>query len=76
MTSVTVFVWLRAPLVPLMVNVEVPLAALFCAVIRRVDVPEPEMLVGVNVAVVRFGNPVTLKLTVPLKPETAPIVTV
>jgi hypothetical protein len=43
---------------------------------RRVDVPEPVMLVGVKVAVVRLGKPVTLKLTAPLNPETALIVTV
>ena len=59
-----------------MVNVEVPLAALFAGLILRVDVPEPAILVGVKVAVVRLGNPVTLKLTVPLNPKTAPMVTV
>jgi len=46
------------------------------AVILRVEVPAPVTLVGVKVAVVRFGSPVTLRLTTPVKPLTAATVTV
>jgi hypothetical protein len=41
-----------------------------------VEVPEPATVVGVKVAVTRFGNPVTLRVTVPVNPLTALIVTV
>ena len=41
----------------------------------RVELPEPVTDDGLNVAVVRLGNPVTLRLTEPLKPFTLEIVT-
>jgi hypothetical protein len=42
----------------------------------RVVCPEPVTAVGLNVAVTPFGNPVTAKLTAPLKPFTDPTVSV
>ena len=46
------------------------------ALIVSVDVPDPVTEVGLKVAVVRFGSPVTLRLTADANPFTAPIVTV
>jgi hypothetical protein len=63
----------RLPLAPLIVNVYEPTDVAFVVETFSVDVPEPLIEVGVNVAVAAFGSPATLKLTVPLF---APIVTV
>jgi hypothetical protein len=59
-----------------MVSVEVPTVALRLTVILIVEVPEPVTLDGVNVALTRFGRPVTLRVTVPVNPFTAVMVTV
>jgi len=61
------------PLVPVMVSVDV--ARLFEFTVS-VDVPEPAMDVGLKVAVVLRGTPVTFRFTVPVKPLSAPTVTV
>jgi hypothetical protein len=42
----------------------------------RVDVPNPVTDVGLNVVVVPVGAPVTLRLTIPPNPFSAPIVAV
>jgi len=59
-----------------MVSVNVPLRARFLVATVSVDVPEDAIDVGANVAVARFGTPLTDRLTVPENPWTAPIVTV
>ena len=59
-----------------MVMVRAPLLALRAAVTLRVDVPDPVTDVGLKVAVTREPSPLTLRLTVPENPLTAPIVTV
>lgn len=59
-----------------MVSVRVPLVALLFTVTVRVDVPEPVMEVGLKLPVTRDPSPLTLRLTVPLNPFTAPMVTV
>ena len=41
-----------------------------------VEVPPPEIEVGLNVIVLPIGSPVALRLTTPLKPFTAVVVTV
>ena len=65
-----------APHVPLMVSVSGFFGALFAAVMVKVEVPEPVIDAGLKVAVTRLGTPVTLRLTVPVKPFSAPMVTV
>jgi hypothetical protein len=45
-------------------------------VIASVLVPDPEMDVGLNEAVVPVGNPVVVKVTAELKPPLAATVTV
>jgi hypothetical protein len=64
------------PLAPVIVNVTVPLFALPAALMVKVDVPEPATEVGLKVAVVRFGTPLTVRFTVPAKPFCEPMVTV
>jgi hypothetical protein len=73
---VAVVEWLRLPLTPVMVMVRVPLLALRAARIVSVEVPDPVTDVGLKVAVTREPSPLTLRLTVPVKLFTAPIVTV
>lgn len=68
--------WLRLPLTPVMVKVRVPLVALLLTTTERVEVPDPVTDVGLKDAVTREPNPLTLRLTVPVNPLTAPIVTV
>ena len=61
------------PLVPVIVRVAVVRLLEFTV---SVDVPEPATDVGLKVAVVLRGTPVTLRFTVPVKPLSAPTVTV
>lgn len=61
---------------PVIFSVNVPRGVLERVVIVSLEVPEPVTDVGLNVAVVREGKPLTLKLTVPLKPLSAVTVTV
>jgi hypothetical protein len=65
-TKVTVLEWLRLPLVPVIVSVELPSGVLVEVAIVRIELPAP--FNGLNEADALFGNPVTAKLTVPLKP--------
>lgn len=60
---------------PVIVKVRVPLVALLLTVIVRVEEPEPATEVGLNRVVTREPCPLALKLTVPLNPLTAAIVT-
>ena len=74
MISVSVVEWLKLPLVPVMVNVRVPVVARRLTLTDKVDVPEPVTEVGVKVGVTREPCPLTVRLTVPVNPFTAPIV--
>ena len=69
-------VWFNAPLTPWMVRVEVPGVAADLTLTDMVEVPEPVTEVGLKVAVTRLGKPVTLRVTVPVNPFTAVMVTV
>ena len=53
-----------------------PVVARLFTVTVRVEVPDPVTDVGLKVPVTREPSPVTLRLTVPVNPFTAPIVTV
>lgn len=72
--SVTEVVRWRLPLVPVMVNVNVPLVLLVTTVI----VVEPGVLTvgGLKLAVAPLGSPLTLKLTGPVNPFVGVTVTV
>jgi hypothetical protein len=64
------------PLTPVTVKVRAPLVPLRAAVTESVEVPDPVTEVGLKLAVTRAPSPLTLRLTVPENPLTAPIVTV
>ena len=76
MVSVNVVEWLKLPLVPVMVKVRVPNAALRPTVTVRVELPEPVMDVGLKLVLTRDPWPLTLKFTVPAKPFSPVTVTV
>ena len=67
-TKDTVALCDSVPEVPVTVKTDVPVVEALAVVTLRVDVPEPVMEVGVSVAVVPVGSPVTARLTVPVNP--------
>ena len=74
--SVTLLEWVVLPLVPVMPMVKVPEGVVLPVVTVRVEEPEPATEAGLKLAVAPAGSPLALKLTVPLKPLTAPTVAV
>lgn len=72
--SEMVAVWVRLPLVPVTVMVEVPAVAVLAAV--NVIVLVPVVDAGLNAAVTPAGNPLALKATLPVKPPLGVIVIV
>ena len=64
--SATVVVWLRLPEVPVMVTVEVPVAAVLLAVSVKALVDVAGF--GLKEAVTPLGRPEADKLTLPVKP--------
>ena len=65
----------KPPLVAEMVRVKVPVGVLRMVFTVKVDEPDAVIDGGLKMAFVRRGSPLTLKLTVPLKPEPGVIVT-
>ncbi len=59
-----------------MVRVTVPVGVLRMVLTVKADEPEVVMDEGLKLALARRGSPLTLKLTVPLKPEPGVMVTV
>jgi len=59
-----------------MVMVLAPLLALRAAVTESVELPDPVIDVGLKVPVTREPSPLTLRLTAPVNPFTALVVTV
>jgi len=74
--SVAVVWWLRLPVVPVIVRLERPTGVLPAVVTVNVEEPVPVTVVGKKLAVAPAGRPVTLRLTVPLKPSRAVTFTV
>ena len=66
---------MRLPLVPVMVMVEVPVGVVLAVVTVSVEVPLPLMVPGEKLAVAPVGNPLALRVTVPVNPFRAPTVT-
>ena len=64
------------PLVPVMVRTKLPVGVLAAVVIVSVELLPALTEVGLNVPVALAGRPVTLKLTEPVKPATAAVLTV
>jgi len=69
-------VWIRLPLVPVMVSVELPIGVLAAVVTVRVEVPDPVTVAGEKLALAPLGSPLALSVTVPLNPFCAPTVVV
>jgi hypothetical protein len=75
--NVTMAVCVRAPLVPVMVTVELPVDVLAVVVMVRVELLPPGVIdVGLNVGVAPVGRPVALKVTAPVNPFNAVALTV
>jgi hypothetical protein len=72
-TKLTVVVWLRLPLTPVSVKVEVPDGVLPVVVTVSVALPAPVTVAGEKLAVAPVGNPLTLNVTTPANPFSAPI---
>jgi hypothetical protein len=68
--------WLSAPLVPVTLNVTVPVGVVPSVDTVTVVVPLPETLAGEKAAAAFAGNPDVPNVTGPAKPFVAPIVTV
>jgi hypothetical protein len=66
----------RLPLVPVMVSVDVAVGVVLPVVTVMVEGPLPVTVVGAKVAAAPTGKPVALKVTVPLNPLSAAMVTV
>ena len=75
-TRDTVAVCTRVPLVPVIVNVLVPAGVLALVVTVMVDDPEPATEGGLKLALAPAGNPLALKVTVPVNPPEGVTVTV
>jgi hypothetical protein len=75
-TRVVVAEWVRLPLVPVMVSVELPVGVVPAAVTVSVEGPLPLMVAGEKLAVAPVGKPLALRVTVPANPFRAPTVTV
>lgn len=75
-TSETVVVCVRVPLVPVIVSKKVPAVAEGGTVIVRVEEPAPVTEVGEKVAFTPVGCPLTLKLTAPENPFEGEVKTV
>jgi hypothetical protein len=60
--------WTTAPLVPVIVSVDIPGATFLLDEIVNVELPELAIDAGVNFAVTNLGNPLTASVTAPVKP--------
>jgi hypothetical protein len=74
--SGTVAVCVSVPLVPVIVSVALPAGVLPVVVTVSVAFPDVFIELGLNVPTAPVGNPLTVKFIVPLKPFTAPALTV
>ena len=75
-TKVTVALWERLPLVPVMVRVLVPAGVELAVAMVNVDEPRELTEAGTKVAEAPAGSPLAVKATLPLKPLMFPTVTV
>jgi hypothetical protein len=75
-TKVTVVLWLRVPLVPVIVIGNEPVAALDVVVTLSVELPLPVTEDGLNVPDAPAQKPVAARLTVPPNPLVPVTVTV
>ena len=74
-TKLVVVEWVRLPLVPVMVRVEVPVSVVPAVVTVSVEVPLALIVGGEKLVVAPVGKPLALRVTVPANPFRAPTVT-
>jgi hypothetical protein len=74
--SVTVVLWFKLPLVPLIVSVELAVGVDADVFTVMVVEPEPVTVVGLKLAFAPVGNPVVVNDTTPVNPPDGVIVTV
>jgi hypothetical protein len=70
-TNVTVVECNSVPLVPVIVRVYVPIGIVVAVETVSVELPEPVTDVGLKIPVAPVGSPLTLRLTMPVKPLSA-----
>jgi len=75
-TKLTVVLCVSAPLVPVIVNVDVPTGVLPLVVTVSVELPVPVTVAGEKLAVAPAGSPLALSVTTPANPFTAPMLAV
>jgi hypothetical protein len=75
-TKLTVVVWLSAPLVPVIVSVDVPTGVLPLVVTVNVEFPVPVTVTGEKLAAAPVGSPLALSVTAPVNPFSAPMLVV
>jgi len=75
-TKLTVVLCVSAPLVPVIVNVDVPTGVLPLVVTVNVELPVPVTVAGEKLAVAPAGSPLALSVTAPVNPFSAPILVV
>jgi hypothetical protein len=75
-TKLTVVLCVTLPLVPIIVNVDVPTGVLPVVVTVNVELPDPVTVAGEKPAVAPAGNPLALSVTTPVNPFTAPTLAV
>jgi hypothetical protein len=75
-TKLTVVACVKLPLVPVIVNVEVPTGVLPVVVTVKVELPAPVTDVGEKLAVAPVGNPLALSVTTPVNPFNAAMLAV
>src|ERR1019366_4457064 len=73
---VTLALWVKLPLVPVIVSVDVPSGVVELVVTVSVEVPEPVTVAGEELAVAPAGSPLALSVTTPLNPFSAPMLVV
>src|ERR1035438_230542 len=73
---VTLAVWVKLPLVPVMVSGYVPSGVVELVVTVSVEVPDPVTVAGEKLAVAPAGSPLALSVTTPLNPFSAPMLVV
>jgi hypothetical protein len=73
---VTLVVCVSPPLVPVIVSAKLPVGVVVPVTTVSVELPPTLTDVGLNVPVAFAGRPLTLRLTVPVKPFCALVLTV
>ena len=75
-TRLVVATCVRLPLVPVIVSGDVPVGVVLAVVTVMVEEPLPVIVAGEKLAEAPVGKPLAVRVTVPVNPFSAPMVTV